>query len=150
MQEQNYSTWNMPRVSVITPASFPGNDLPPAQIIEYGSMIHVDFGLTALGMNTDTQHLGYVLAPGKSDNDVPKSFVEGLKKSNRMQEIVRSKMAVGKSGNQVLKESLAQMRDEGIDGRVYCHPIGDWGHSAGSLIGKSLSLLDHLSHMLYL
>jgi hypothetical protein len=29
------------------------------------------------------------------------------------------------------------MRSEGLEGKVYCHPIGDWGHSAGALIGMT-------------
>ena len=39
------------------------------------------------------------------------------------------------SGNNVLAESLAQMHREGIEGRIYNHPIGDHGHGAGPLIG---------------
>jgi len=31
------------------------------RVIHYGYMLHVDFAITALGMNTDTQHLAYVL-----------------------------------------------------------------------------------------
>src|SRR2546429_3757796 len=38
-----------------------------------GDVLHCDFGITALGLNTDTQHMGYVLRPG--ERDVP----EGLK-----------------------------------------------------------------------
>jgi hypothetical protein len=140
MQSLNYSTWNMPRVSVVQPTSFPGNDLPPDEIINYGDMLHVDFGVTALGMNTDTQHLGYVLHPGEAEKDIPDGFQAGLKKANRLQEIVRHAMRPGVSGNTVLTEALAKAHKEGIEGRIYCHPIGDWGHSAGSLIGNGISI----------
>lgn len=27
------------------------------------------------------------------------------------------------------------MKEEEIEGKIYCHPIGDWGHSAGTVIG---------------
>ena len=104
-------------------------------------MLHVDFGVTALGMNTDTQHLGYVLHPGETEDDIPKGLLEGLEKGNRMQDIVRSKMEVGRSGNGILEDCLAQMQSEGISGKVYSHPIGDWGHSAGTLIGTLSSRL---------
>jgi len=137
MQSLSYSTWNMPRVLVVQSSSFPGNDLPPDTVISYGDMLHVDFGLTVLGLNTDTQHIGYVLFPGQTEEDVPEGFKEGLKKSNRMQEIVRHAMKPGLTGNEVLRISLQKAKDEGIDGRIYCHPIGDWGHSAGSLIGMT-------------
>jgi hypothetical protein len=46
-------------------------------------------------------------------------------------------MKLGRTGNEILKESLQQMRKEGLEGKVYCHPIGDWGHSAGTLIGMT-------------
>ena len=45
-------------------------------------------------------------------------------------------MEPGLSGNEILAASLAQMRDEGINGTIYTHPIGDHGHGAGPLIGR--------------
>lgn len=126
----------MPRVSVVQPSTFPGNDIPPDTVINYGDMLHVDFGVTALGLNTDTQHLGYVLHPGESEDDVPKSYREGLRKVSAMQDIVRAAMRPGLTGNEALWGSLRNARDDGIEGRVFCHPIGDWGHSAGSLVGE--------------
>ena len=118
----------------------------PADIIQYGDLLHVDFGVTAMGMNTDTQHLAYVLYPGETEKDIPNGFIEGLKKVNRLQDIVKSNMKIGITGNEILELSLGQMKNEGIDGSIYCHPIGDWGHSAGTLIGRpihNLPLRDH-------
>lgn len=89
-----------------------------------------------MGMNTDTQHLAYVLYPGETEKDIPQGLKDGLKKANRLQDIVRENMKIGMSGNEILKKSLQQMKSEGLDGRVYSHPIGDWGHSAGTLIGE--------------
>lgn len=106
-------------------------------MIQYGDLLHCDFGVTALGLNTDTQHMAYVLYPGETEEDIPKGYLDGLKQVNRLQDIVKSNMKVGTAGNEILKTSLKQMRSEGFEGRVYCHPIGDWGHSAGTLIGKS-------------
>nr|XP_036581060.1 xaa-Pro aminopeptidase family enzyme [Colletotrichum truncatum]KAF6789233.1 xaa-Pro aminopeptidase family enzyme [Colletotrichum truncatum] len=142
IQAHNFSTWFHPSVSVVD------ESLPwvmkmersvdagvGGRVIEYGDMLHVDFGLTAMGLNTDTQHLGYVLRPG--EKDVPESLKEGLKKGNRLQDIVRKNIAVGKTGNEMLKASLEEMHKDGIRGRVYSHPIGDWGHAAGPLIGMT-------------
>ncbi|KAK4701545.1 hypothetical protein P7C70_g4685, partial [Phenoliferia sp. Uapishka_3] len=64
-------------------------------------------------------------------------LLKSLKKSNRMQDLVRKNMVPGKPGDQVLKETLGDMKEEGIEGLVYSHPIGDWGHSAGTLIGMT-------------
>ena len=90
-----------------------------------------------MNMNTDVQHMAYVLRPG--EKDAPAGLKEGLMKANRMQEIVLRRMKAGKTGNEVLRECLSDMREEGISGQVYSHPIGDWGHSAGAVIGESVN-----------
>ncbi|KAF9568992.1 hypothetical protein CPC08DRAFT_702114 [Agrocybe pediades] len=144
MQCLNVTTWNQPRISVITKDSFPGWS-GSDDIIQEGDMLHIDFGITAMGLNTDTQHLAYVLTTNTSDpeTDVPQGLKDGLKKSNRMQDIVLDNMKPGLSGNEVLRRSLDQMKQEGIQGQIYSHPIGDWGHDAGSVIGF-LNLPDHV------
>ena len=106
-------------------------------------MLHVDFGVTALGMNTDTQHLAYVLFPGETEKDVPKGLVDGLQKVNRLQDIAVENMVVGTTGNDILKRSREEMKKEGIEGSIYSHAIGDWGHSAGCVIGKFSSSLSN-------
>ncbi|KAK4448676.1 hypothetical protein QBC34DRAFT_101983 [Podospora aff. communis PSN243] len=139
LQQMNYTTWFHPAVSVIDQTILDLDSIKGVngRIIHYGDLLHVDFGLTALGMNTDTQHLAYVLHPGDSDDKIPQGLLDGLKKGNRLQDIVKKNMKIGRTGNEVLKASLEEMRKEGIDGKVYCHPIGDWGHSAGTLIGMT-------------
>lgn len=132
----------MPSVSILNGESPFETLVDPikSNIIQFGDVLHVDFGVTAMGLNTDTQHLGYVLHPGENESDIPPGLVDGLRIANRMQDIVKSNMKAGLSGNHVLRNSLQDAASEGIKGRIYCHPIGDWGHSAGSLIGTFLHL----------
>lgn len=104
-----------------------------APVIRRGDVLHCDFGITALGLNTDTQHMGYVLREGEAD--APSGLKQALTVSNRLQDILLSQMKPGRTGNEVLKAALDQMRAEGIDGSIYTHPIGDFGHAAGPLIG---------------
>ena len=139
MQVLNLTTWFHPRVSVVTPKSFPGWQ-GSKDIIQEGDMLHIDFGISAMQMSTDTQHLAYVLRRNGDgvETDAPNGLKEGLKKSNRMQDIVLENMRPGLTGNTVLRQSLRQMELEGIDGQIYCHPIGDWGHDAGSVVGAYL------------
>ncbi len=146
IQQMNYTTWFHPSVTIITEDSAIGNseDEEESNVIEYGDYLHTDFGVTALGLNTDTQHLGYVLYPGQTEKDVPKGLREGLKKGNRLQDIVKSNMVIGRTGNEILKTSLDQMHREGIEGKIYCHPIGDWGHAAGTLVGKLNPILPRM------
>ncbi|TLD06923.1 hypothetical protein PgNI_10534 [Pyricularia grisea] len=137
-QALGYSTWFHPDVSIVQEGfGFLSDDndgmlkVNKETPINYGDLLHVDFGVSALGLNTDTQHLGYVLRPGETEHDIPASLREGLRKANRMQDIVRQSMKIGSTGNDILRTSRQQMKEEGISGKVYCHPIGDWGHSAG-------------------
>lgn len=132
MQAQNVSTWNHPRVSVITPESFPGWE-GTVDIIQPGDLLHIDWGLTAMHMNTDTQHMSYVLRPGETD--APEGLKEGLRKANRMQDIALEELRPGRTGNEVLSRCLDRMRQEGIEGQMFSHPIGDWGHDAGAVVG---------------
>ncbi|KXN87975.1 hypothetical protein AN958_07985 [Leucoagaricus sp. SymC.cos] len=136
IQERNLTTWNQPRISVLVEASYPGWE-GTDDIIQEGNILHIDFGITAMGLNTDTQHMAYVLRTSQDppEEDAPESLKEGLRKANRMQDIVLANMKPGITGNQVLRRSLHQMKAEGIEGQIYCHPIGDWGHDAGAVIG---------------
>ena len=106
-------------------------------VIQRGDVLHCDFGVTALGLNTDTQHMGYVLRDG--ERDAPEGLKRALLNSNRLQDLLLAEMRPGRTGNDVLTRTLAAMRAAGINGTVYTHPIGDRGHGAGPLIG----LWDH-------
>lgn len=44
-------------------------------------------------------------------------------------------MAVGRTGNEVLAETLAQANAAGLLPQVYSHPLGYHGHAAGPTIG---------------
>ena len=102
-------------------------------VIQRGDVLHCDFGLVAFRLNTDTQHMGYVLRAGETD--VPAGIKRALENSNKLQDIVMSEIRPGRTGNEILRASLARMRAQGIDGTVYTHPIGVHGHGAGPLIG---------------
>jgi Xaa-Pro aminopeptidase len=104
-----------------------------SMLIERGDVLHVDFGFKALGLNTDTQHMGYVLREG--EKDVPAGIKLALKNANRLQDIVMERTRPGRTGNEVLADALAAMKAAGVNGSVYCHPVGDHGHGAGPLIG---------------
>ena len=52
-----------------------------------------------------------------------------------MQDIVVAELRPGRTGNEILKSSLARAKAEGLDATVYSHPIGLNGHGAGPLIG---------------
>ncbi len=125
-------TWFQPSVEVqrqgVSEAQLGDNP-----VIQRGDVLHCDFGITALRLNTDTQHMGYVLREGETAP--PADLQRALESSNRLQDIVLAELRPGRTGNEVLKASLERMRREGINGTVYTHPIGMHGHGAGPLIG---------------
>ncbi|MDQ3520621.1 MAG: aminopeptidase P family protein, partial [Gemmatimonadota bacterium] len=124
-------TWFHPSVSVQRRGTSMADSANP--VILRGDVLHTDFGISALGVHTDTQHMGYVLLAGESD--APAGLRKALARSNRLQDILVDEMRPGRSGNEVLRSTLSRMRSEGLDGTVYTHPIGDHGHGAGPLIG---------------
>lgn len=125
-------TWFQPSIEVqrkgATDATLGDNP-----IIQKGDVLHCDFGITALRLNTDTQHMGYVLRDGEAAP--PAGLKVALANSNKLQDIVMAEIRPGRTGNEILKSSLAKAKAMGINGTVYTHPIGLNGHGAGPLIG---------------
>ena len=101
--------------------------------IQKGDLLHCDFGITYIGLNTDCQQHAYVLK--KTESEVPVFLKEAFKKGNRVQDILTSNMRLGVTGNEILKASLIQGRKEGLRPSIYTHPLGKYGHSAGTTIG---------------
>ena len=46
-----------------------------------------------------------------------------------------SNFKTGDSGNEILKRSLSQAKESGLKPSIYTHPLGLYGHSAGTTIG---------------
>jgi Xaa-Pro aminopeptidase len=135
VNDAGLGTWFQPSVTVQRKglaASSPINR-KEGIVIERGDVLHTDFGITALRLNTDTQHMGYVLRPGETE--APSGLREALRNTNRLQDLTLERMHPGRTGNEVLADVLHAMREAKIDGSVYTHPIGDHGHAAGPLIG---------------
>ena len=101
--------------------------------IQKGDLLHCDFGITYIGLNTDCQQHAYVLK--KTESEVPVFLKEAFKKGNRVQDILTNNMRLGVTGNEILKASLIQGRKEGLKPSIYTHPLGKYGHSAGTTIG---------------
>jgi hypothetical protein len=126
------STWFQPSVELQRQSGV-GEPVGFNPVIMPGDVLHCDFGVTAMGLNTDTQHMGYVLRPGETD--APAGIKRALANSNRLQDLTIAELRPGRSGNAILASVLARMRSEKIDGTVYSHPVGLHGHGAGALIG---------------
>ena len=102
-------------------------------VIEPGDLVHVDFGIVDDGYCTDQQQHAYVLRPGETA--APAGLSAAIASANRLQDLLMTEIAVGGTGNDVLRRTLEAAASEGIDGLVYTHPIGLHGHAAGPTIG---------------
>ncbi|HWK35265.1 M24 family metallopeptidase [Sphingomonas sp.] len=125
------ATWFQPSVSAFRKGV--KGDLSGDSVIQKGDMLWTDFGITYMGLNTDTQHLGYVLRDGETD--VPAGLKAGRLANNRVQDALTSSFRVGDSGNAVLARARAKAIGEGLKPSIYSHPIGFHGHAAGASIG---------------
>ena len=125
-------TWFQPSIDVQRKGAT-AEQVGEDPVIQQGDVLHSDVGLTVARLNTDTQHLAYVLRPGETE--APAGLRQALANANALQDIVMSELRPGRSGNEILAASLARMRARKVDGTVYAHPIGLHGHGAGPLIG---------------
>ena len=111
--------------------SFSGR--PDDMVILPGDLLHCDFGITYLRLNTDCQELAYVLKP--EEKSPPQFLVDGLKAGNQVQDFLTSNMIKGRTGNDILAKSLADAKAAGLRPSIYTHSLGMYGHSAGTTIG---------------
>ncbi|WP_299222408.1 M24 family metallopeptidase [uncultured Aquimarina sp.] len=106
---------------------------PDKKIIRKGDLIHCDFGITYLRLNTDCQQHAYIL---NNEEMVPPEFLtKAFSDGNRVQDIFTANFETGKTGNQILLKSLEEGRAEGLKPSIYTHPLGLYGHSSGTTIG---------------
>jgi Xaa-Pro aminopeptidase len=125
-------TWFQPSVDVQRRGAT-AEQIGDDPVIMPGDVLHCDVGITVARLNTDTQHLAYVLRPG--ERDAPAGLKRALGNANALQDIVMDAIKPGRSGNEILTAARAAMKARGIDGTIYSHPIGLHGHGAGPLVG---------------
>jgi len=137
IRDLNLITWFHPSVDIqradATERDGDFSSREEAGVIHEGDLLHVDFGITYLRLNTDTQMHAYVLRHGETE--APADLVDALAIGNRLQDILTSQFQTGRSGNEILLSALDQAHSEGIVATIYTHPIGFHGHAAGPTIG---------------
>ena len=106
---------------------------PDKKIIQKGDLLHCDFGITYLRLNSDCQQMAYVMKDG--EKEVPKFLQKAFKEGNKLQDILTSNFLEGDSGNTILLNSLKKAKDLGLRPSIYTHPLGSYGHSSGPTIG---------------
>ncbi|PTB96421.1 Xaa-Pro aminopeptidase [Marivirga lumbricoides] len=132
-------TWFHPTVDIqrADPESFDHlrsfSKRPDKQTILPGDLLHVDFGISYLGLNTDTQQHAYVLKP--DEKAIPDYLMDAFEKGKKVQDHLTAQFKTGNTGNEMLAAALKEAKEAGLKPTIYTHPIGFHGHAAGPTIG---------------
>lgn len=102
-------------------------------VIQPGDLLHCDFGITYLTLNTDCQELAYVLKP--NETEAPEFLKEALRQGNAVQDHLTNNFITGRTGNASLKQAILDSKAAGLRPQIYTHPLGFFGHSAGTTFG---------------
>ena len=132
-------TWFHPSVDIQRKSQDSGDHLrsfsnrPSENIIQKGDLLHCDFGITYLRLNSDCQQMAYILKD--DETDVPEFLKNAFTNANKLQDILTSNFIQGDSGNKILLNSLGEAKDQNLRPSIYTHPLGSYGHSSGPTIG---------------
>jgi len=103
-------------------------------VIQRGNIIHLDFGMTYMGFDSDWQKNAYVLLPG--EEDVPAGFKRALANTNLLQDALMLRASKpGLSAGEVTQKAMDEVSKMDFDAYIYSHPIGYQGHGLGAGLG---------------
>ncbi len=106
---------------------------PESTVIRRGDVIHLDFGISAMGFDTDWQKMAYVLNTG--EKDVPPGLKAAMKNTNTLQDVMMKRFSrPARAAASVYDSTMADMTARGIKAMIYSHPIGVQGHGLGAAI----------------
>jgi len=104
---------------------------PEEWVIQRGDLLHVDFGISAMGFDTDWQKMAYVLRDGESEP--PAGIRVAVDHTKTLQDAVtRRHSRPGKMAGAVYRDTMAEMQELGIKAMIYSHPLGNQGHGLGA------------------
>lgn len=104
-----------------------------SEIIRPGDLVHVDLGISYMGLHSDWQKMAYVLMPGETD--APAGLKKALANTHALQDALMLRASrPGRSSADVYTQTMAEMKEKGIEAQVYCHPLGNQGHALGAAI----------------
>lgn len=106
---------------------------PEEIVIQRGDLVHVDFGISYMGLDSDWQKMAYVLMPG--EDDVPEGLKVAMANTNALQDALMLRASrPGRTAGEAYRATMAEMQELGIAAQVYSHPLGNHGHGMGPSI----------------
>lgn len=110
---------------------------PEKTVIRRGDLVHLDFGISYMGLDSDWQRMAYVLKP--DETDTPAGLKRGLANTNALQDALMRAAGPGRPAAEVYAAAMAEMKERAIEAMIYSHPLGNHGHALGpSIDGRSV------------
>ena len=102
-------------------------------VIQHGDLVHIDFGISYMGLDSDWQKMAYVLHPG--EDDVPDGLKVAMANTNALQDALMLRASrPGRTAGEAYRLTMAEMDEQGITAQIYSHPLGNHGHGLGPSI----------------
>jgi len=102
-------------------------------VIQRGDLVHLDFGITYMGLNSDWQKMVYIFRDG--EKEVPPGLKHALANTNALQDAVMLRASrPGRPAGEVYTAAMDEMKQKNIEAQIYSHPLGDQGHGLGAAI----------------
>ena len=106
---------------------------PEGTVIQPGDLVHVDFGISYMGLDSDWQKMAYVLRPG--EDDVPEGLKVAMANTNALQDALMLRASrPGRTAGEAYRITMEEMAGLGIAAQIYSHPLGNHGHGMGPSI----------------
>jgi Xaa-Pro aminopeptidase len=102
-------------------------------VIQRGDLIHVDFGISYMGLDSDWQKMAYVLLPG--EDGAPEGLQAAFSNTAALQDALTLRASrPGRTAGEAYAAAMAEMDELGISAQIYSHPLGNHGHGLGPSI----------------
>lgn len=132
MEEIGLEPWFEPYITIQRHPKMAEKYKDKPNVIHRGDLLHCDIGLKYMRLCTDMQWHAYVLNEG--EKDVPAGLQTALDNAVKLAEIYMGEYREGLNGHQVAANTMAKSEKAGLRTSLYSHPIGFFGHSAGTSI----------------
>ncbi|MCA9736633.1 MAG: M24 family metallopeptidase [Gemmatimonadota bacterium] len=106
---------------------------PEETVIQRGDLVHIDFGISYMGLDSDWQKMAYVLLPG--EQEAPAGLQGAVQNTMALQDALMLRASrPGRTAGEAYQAAMAEMESAGITAQIYSHPLGNQGHGLGPSI----------------
>jgi len=125
-------TWFQPSINVQRHPDLDEKYRDNPDVIRRGDLIHCDVGIVYLRLCTDMQWHAYVCHIG--EESAPEGLQHALDRGARLGELLMDGFEYGLTGNEIGANVTERAEAAGLRPMLYSHPIGFYGHSAGTSV----------------